>query len=54
MSLKDYKENLSKYKFWLAYSAYSFQSPTCTKTNFPYILMPYNQGGDQTTTMVEP
>ena len=54
ISLKDYKENPSKYKFRLACRAYSFQSPTCTKANHPYILSPYNRDDDRTVAMVEP
>ena len=53
MSLKDYKKNPSKYKFRLTCRVYSFQSPTSTKANHPYILSPYNRGGDQTATMIE-
>ena len=54
MSLKDYKENPSKYKFRLACRVYFFQSPTCIKVNSPYILSPYNQGDDRSATVVEP
>ena len=48
------KKYPSIYTFWLAYRAYSFQSPTCTKANRPYILSPYNQDGDRTAAIVEP
>ena len=53
MSLKDYKENPSKYKSQLTCRAYSFQSPACAKANHSYILTPYNRDGDQTTAVVE-
>ena len=54
MSLEDYKKNPSKYKFRLVCRVYSFQSFPCTKANHPYILSPYNRGGDQTAAVVEP
>ena len=54
MSPEDYKENLSKYKFWLACRAYSFQSSTCTKANHLYILISNNQDGDQKAAVVCP